>query len=75
MAERSVVSLARLGGFLRHLSARLTEPPPCAICGGGHAASGWLVDPSGRINGRCRGCRDDIPREAGAEPAPPQPRS
>jgi hypothetical protein len=61
MAERSIVTLAGLSDFARHLSELLTEPPACAICGRGHASTGWLVDPSGRINGRCPGCLDDGP--------------
>jgi hypothetical protein len=64
MAERSVAPLAGLGAFVRRISALLTEPPACAICGRGHASTGWLVDPSGRINGRCPGCLDNAPRQA-----------
>ncbi|HEY8679847.1 MAG TPA: hypothetical protein VIN01_02220, partial [Candidatus Dormibacteraeota bacterium] len=42
--------------YARHLSALLTDPPACAICGRGRASTGWWVDPIGRIHGRCPGC-------------------
>jgi hypothetical protein len=74
MAERSIASLAVLGGFVRQLSALLTGPPACAICGRGRASTGWLLDPSGRINGRCLGCLGDAPRPMQAQqPSRPQP--
>jgi hypothetical protein len=66
---RSVASLAGLGGFARHLSELLMEPPACAICGRGHASTGWLVDPSGRINGRCQGCVGDTPFPPPSKPS------
>jgi hypothetical protein len=74
MAERSVVQQAGLGAFVRRISALLTEPPACAICGRGHASTGWLVDPSGRINGRCPRCLGDAPYQAqGPDTSPRQP--
>jgi len=31
-------------------------PRPCAICGYGHAQTGWAVDPFGGAHGRCPHC-------------------
>jgi len=31
-------------------------PRPCAICGYGHAQTGWAVDPLGGAHGRCPHC-------------------
>ena len=39
--------------------ATLVAPPPCGICGRGHSAIGWMVDPFGRVSGRCPGCVGD----------------
>ena len=47
---------------LARIAARfvaLVAPPPCGICGRGHAAIGWMIDPFGRVSGRCPGCVGD----------------
>jgi hypothetical protein len=44
--------LARIASSLTALVAA----PPCGICGRGHAALGWMIDPFGRVSGRCPGC-------------------
>ena len=51
-------SVARrgVGAVLRRLTDLLFQRPACVICGRGHASAGWLVDPMGRIAGRCPGC-------------------
>lgn len=57
---------ANQGGIWSRLSRELYRlvtspfaPAPCAICGRGHAWTGWAVDPLGRMHGRCAGCLDD----------------
>lgn len=44
------------GAFLRRLTAALTAPPACAVCGRGPASTAWMVDPAGRVTGRCTLC-------------------
>ena len=39
----------------------LTEPRLCGLCGKGYASTGWMVDPVGRVSGRCLGCMKDSP--------------
>ena len=46
----------RLNRVVRRLAGSLTEAPPCAICGRGHAQTGWHMDPLGGMHGRCPGC-------------------
>jgi len=49
-----------IGGAARRFVAGLTGAPACAICGRGHASTGWLADSLGRISGRCPGCVEDV---------------
>jgi hypothetical protein len=44
------------GAFMRRLTAALTAPPACAVCGRGPASTGWMVDAAGRVSGRCSLC-------------------
>ena len=39
----------------------LTAPRLCGLCGNGYASTGWMVDPVGRVSGRCLGCMGDTP--------------
>ena len=50
----------RLGPRLSRLAASFVSPAPCALCGRGHAQTGWLLDPMGGMHGRCPGCIDDV---------------
>jgi hypothetical protein len=49
----------RLSRAMRRRVAALTEPPPCAVCGRGHAAEAWQIDPLGGPHGLCPGCIHD----------------
>src|SRR5712691_549101 len=49
-------------------------PPPCAVCGHGHAHVGWAVDPTGRVHGRCPHCVDATTVGV-SMPAPPKPKN
>jgi len=50
----------RVSRAVRRLAASFVSPPPCALCGRGHAQTGWLLDPMGGMHGRCPGCIDDV---------------
>ncbi|HEX9476582.1 MAG TPA: hypothetical protein VGA41_07990 [Candidatus Dormibacteraeota bacterium] len=58
--------------LLRRLLDPVIGPPPCAICGHGHAQTGWVVDPFGGTHGRCPHCIDSVAVGALA-PATPKP--
>jgi hypothetical protein len=47
-----------LNRLWRRLIDPVVGPPPCAICGYGHAQTGWAVDPLGGAHGRCLHCLD-----------------
>ncbi len=49
-----------IGGVMRRLPP-LTLPPQCALCGKGYASTGWIVNPIGRVSGRCHVCAGDAP--------------
>jgi hypothetical protein len=51
----------RLNQIVRRRVASMTEAPPCAVCGRGHASTGWHVDPMGGTHGLCPGCVPDDP--------------
>jgi len=57
---------------MRRFAATLTAPATCALCGRGHASTGWLVDPFGRVSGRCAGCVGDAPTARPDNPGPGQ---
>jgi hypothetical protein len=57
---RPISLAAAIGDVMRRFTP-LTAPPQCGICGKGHASTGWIVDPVGRVSGRCRGCVGDTP--------------
>jgi len=56
----------RLNQIVRRRITSLTEAPPCAVCGRGHAMTGWQVDPIGGVHGLCPGC---VPGDMGRTPA------
>src|SRR6266851_80369 len=64
-ALRSVI-----GSVMRRLPP-LTLPPLCALCGQGYASSGWVVDPIGRVSGRCHACLGDAPAARRENPGLP----
>ena len=49
-----------IGDVMRRLSP-LILPPLCGLCGKGYASTGWVVDPIGRVSGRCQACLGDAP--------------
>jgi hypothetical protein len=44
-----------IGEVMRRLTP-LISPPLCGLCGKGYASTGWIVDPIGRVSGRCHVC-------------------
>src|SRR6266849_3111352 len=61
-----------LGDVMRQFVATLTASAICALCGRGHASTGWLVDPFGRVSGRCAGCAGDARTARPRNPGPGQ---
>lgn len=59
MSRERIATRRGVGAVLQRLTDVLVEPPACVICGRGHASTGWVVDPFGRIFGRCPGCVED----------------
>jgi hypothetical protein len=49
-----------IGDVMRRLTP-LISPPLCGLCGNGYASTGWIVDPIGRVSGRCHVCLGDAP--------------
>src|SRR5260370_23852530 len=65
-----------LNRLWRRLIDPVIGPRPCAICGYGHARTGWAVDPMGRAHGRCPHCLEATSTGvslAGPKPATPRP--
>jgi len=44
---------------VRRFAASFVRAPACALCGGGDAQTGWHLDPTGGMHGRCPGCLDE----------------
>jgi hypothetical protein len=61
-----------IGDVMRRLPP-LASAPLCGLCGTGYASTGWVVDPIGRVSGRCRVCLGDTPaaRRESSGPARP----
>ncbi len=49
-----------IGDVMRRLPS-MTSPPLCGLCGKGYASTVWVVDPIGRVSGRCHACLGDAP--------------
>jgi hypothetical protein len=64
MTTVSRTNRARVGLAARRITASFVAAPPCAVCGRGHAQSGWHIDPMGGVHGRCPGCIDDASASA-----------
>jgi len=41
------------------LAATLMATPACAVCDKAPASIGWMVDPTGRVSGRCSFCAEN----------------
>ncbi len=54
----------RVSRSARQLAASFVGTPTCALCGRGHAQTGWHLDPMGLMHGRCPGCIDDTSASA-----------
>src|SRR6266516_660654 len=59
MSGRPIATRYGAVGVWHWLTAVFLQGPTCVICGRGHPSTGWLVDPLGRISGRCPGCLKD----------------
>ncbi len=70
--QRAVWS--RLSGQVYRVVTSPFAPAPCAICGRGRAWTAWVVDPLGRMHGRCPGCLDEV-GTIDSTPAPTTPTS
>jgi hypothetical protein len=60
MSIASLPKWPRVGQAARRLAKSFGAAPLCAICGRGHAMSGWHLDPMGGMHVRCPGCIDDV---------------
>lgn len=57
MSSRSTELIRKfVGQIARGFKARMWGVPTCVICGRGPAQTGWMVDATGMIHGRCEGC-------------------
>ncbi len=56
MTTGSAGALRSAIGEVMRILTPVISPPLCGLCGKGYASTGWIVDPIGKVSGRCHAC-------------------